>query len=75
VPFIRIKYVKGRAYRYLVEGVREDGKVRQRVVAYLGTHETVQAAYNYWSGQVKGAADVEGKKHAREMVKKLQPYL
>jgi hypothetical protein len=40
VPFIRVKFIKGREYRYLVEGVRGGGKVRQRVIAYLGEHET-----------------------------------
>lgn len=75
MPFIRVKYIKGQAYRYLVEGVREGGKVRQRVIAYLGTHETVQAAFDYWSGQVKGAKDAEGRQHARAMVAKLKPHL
>jgi hypothetical protein len=75
VPFIRVKYIKGREYRYLVEGVREHGKVRQRVIVYLGEHETVQAAYDYWRGQVKGAKDVDAKQHARDMVAKLKPYL
>jgi hypothetical protein len=75
VPFIRVKFIKGREYRYLVEGVRVDGKVRQRVIAYLGEHETVQAAYDYWRGQMKGAKDADAKQHAREMVSKLKPYL
>jgi len=30
-------------YHYLVEGYREGGKVKQRVLAYLGEHETVES--------------------------------
>lgn len=36
MAFIRIKMVKGRPYSYLVENYREGGKVRQRVLKYLG---------------------------------------
>lgn len=75
MPFIRSKVVKGRTYFYLVEGVREGGKVRQRVIAYLGEFETVRSAHRYWAAQVKGAEDAAARRHAREMVKKLEPYL
>lgn len=34
--FIRSKKIKGKEYFYLVESVREGGKVRQRIVRYLG---------------------------------------
>jgi hypothetical protein len=34
--FVRVKKVRGRRYAYLVEGVREGARVRQRVVCYLG---------------------------------------
>jgi len=36
MSYERIKIVKGREYRYLVRGIRENGKVKQRVVKYLG---------------------------------------
>lgn len=36
MAFIRIKMVKGKPYSYLVENYREGGKVRQRVLKYLG---------------------------------------
>lgn len=74
MPFIRTKIVKGQTYYYLVEGVRVDGKVRQRVIAYLGEFETVRSALAYWTAQVKGAEDAAGRKHAREMVAKLKPH-
>lgn len=36
MTYERIKIVKGREYKYLVKGIRENGKVKQRVVKYLG---------------------------------------
>ncbi len=40
MPFIRIKWIpsgKGtRPYKYLVRNYREDGKVKQEIVKYLG---------------------------------------
>jgi hypothetical protein len=42
--FVRTKKVNGREYRQLVENVRIEGKHRQRVVAHLGAHETVEDA-------------------------------
>lgn len=34
--FIRVKKFDKREYYYLVEGYREGGKVKQRVIKYLG---------------------------------------
>ena len=34
--FIRKKIIKGQTYYYLVESYREGGKVKQRVIKYLG---------------------------------------
>jgi hypothetical protein len=34
--FVRVKSIRGRRYAYLVEGVRVDGRVRQRTLRYLG---------------------------------------
>jgi hypothetical protein len=46
--YVRYKIIKGHLYYYLVKGVREGGKVRQKVVKYLGKHPgaygTVRAA-------------------------------
>ncbi|MDJ0903385.1 MAG: Uma2 family endonuclease [Xenococcus sp. MO_188.B8] len=39
MAFVRTKTVKGRKYRYLVENYREKGKVRQRIIEYLGAVE------------------------------------
>ena len=67
--------MKGIRYFYLVEGCRVDGKVRQRVVCYLGEHKTVKAALEHWRELAKAGKDVAERKHAREMVAKLKPYL
>jgi hypothetical protein len=48
--FIRKKTVAGKTYHYLVKSVRVDGKVKQQVLAYLGTHDTVESAYRAASG-------------------------
>jgi hypothetical protein len=34
--FVRVKSIGGRRYAYLVEGVREGGRVRQKTLCYLG---------------------------------------
>jgi DNA (cytosine-5)-methyltransferase 1 len=36
MPYLRHKTIKGKTYRYLVEGYRERDKVRQRTLQYLG---------------------------------------
>ena len=75
MPFIRTKTIKGIEYYYLVESVRVDGKPRQRVIAYLGEHSTVKAAFRYWQEQVSAGPDATARKHAREMLKRLKAYL
>ncbi len=40
MSFERIKKIKGKKYRYLVENVRIDGKVKQKVLEYRGKVET-----------------------------------
>jgi hypothetical protein len=62
----------GKVYRYLCECHWIDGKPRQKVVAYLGAHKTVKAAYAHWQRESKK----KGRKtYASKMMKKLQPYL
>lgn len=75
MSFIRTKRIKGILYYYLVENYREDGKVRQRVLAYLGQFDTVADAHEHWLMQLKAEKDADEKQHAREMVKKLKRYL
>jgi len=37
MSFIRAKTVRGKSYYYLVESIREGGKVRQKIIQYFGT--------------------------------------
>jgi hypothetical protein len=41
MAFIRRKKVKGKTYYYIVESYKEKGRVKQRVLLYLGTAESV----------------------------------
>jgi len=75
MAYVRTKRIKGIEYRYLVEGVREGGKVKQRVIAYLGQHQTVKAAYRYWSLTLQKAETTSERSEAKSMIKKLEPYL
>src|SRR5215210_4796839 len=53
MAYVRKKKIRGEngktyTYHQLVRGYREDGKVKQEVVAHLGRHETPGAALTYW---------------------------
>jgi len=48
VAFIRKKHIKGHAYYYLVEGRVVNGKIRQKVIRYLGNPETILERYAFW---------------------------
>lgn len=39
--FLRTKKVKGRNYYYIVEAFRDAGKIKQRVLMYIGTVESM----------------------------------
>lgn len=40
--YLRAKKIKGKNYYYVVEGTRDsDGKVKQKVIKYLGTVENI----------------------------------
>ena len=42
MAYIRTKKIKGKNYYYIVEGKRnEEGKVKQKVIKYLGTIENI----------------------------------
>ena len=49
--------------------------MRQRVVAYLGTHKSVKAAHAYWVQEASKQQDKAAKQHARQMAKTLKQYL
>jgi hypothetical protein len=72
VAYVRKKKIGDVYYFYLVEGSRVDGKVRQHVVAYLGKHETVGAAYLHW---VRESRKPGRKQFATKMMKQLEPFI
>lgn len=39
--FLRTKNVKGKNYYYIVEAFRDAGKIKQRVLFYIGTIESM----------------------------------
>ena len=39
--FLQTKNVKGRNYYYIVEAFRDAGKIKQRVLLYIGTVESM----------------------------------
>ena len=47
--FIRAKKIKGKNYYYAVEGKRdEDGKVKQKVIKYLGNVDNILEKFKFW---------------------------
>ena len=43
--FIRKKKIGGKVYHYLVKSVRVGDRVQQKVLAYLGEHDNLEAAW------------------------------
>ena len=41
MAFIRRKKIKGKTYYYVVESYKEKGRVKQRVVYYIGSTENL----------------------------------
>ena len=47
--YLRAKTIKGKNYYYAVEGKRDkDGKVKQKVIKYLGNVENVIKKFEFW---------------------------
>jgi len=59
MAFIRTKKIKGILYRYRVESVRKAGRVRQRVLAYLGRASAKPAASKKSKATKKKAGSAE----------------
>lgn len=68
MAYVRKKRLKGHDYYYLVESYRRNGKVRTRMIKYLGTSPDVPQEYQHlvglrrrtqsllWDPQAVGAA-------------------
>ena len=49
MAYIRKKKVKGYTYYYVVEGRYDDkGRVKQKVLKYIGTIENLIEKFNFW---------------------------
>ena len=49
MAFIRKKKVKGYTYYYIVKGVHtRKGKLKQKVLRYLGTVENILKKFDFW---------------------------
>lgn len=53
MAFIRTKQKKESVYYYVVENVRESGKVRQKVIAYLGKCSTIDDAISFLTKHIE----------------------
>ncbi len=77
MAYVREKKVPGKdgkSYRYyqLVEGVRVDGKVRQRVIKHLGKHDSKAAAIQAAGLSPPAVVPKEEPKAAPKYIKKLR---
>ncbi len=48
MAYIRKKKIKGNIYYYAVEGKYENNKIKQKVIRYLGTIETILDKFKFW---------------------------
>ena len=47
--YLRVKKINGKNYYYAVEGSRDDnGKVKQKVIRYLGNVENILEKFKFW---------------------------
>ena len=46
MAFLRTKKIKNKNYYYIVEAFREAGKIKQKVIMYVGTVETMLKKLN-----------------------------
>jgi hypothetical protein len=52
MAYVRTKKTRGREYYQLVEGRRENGKVRQKVLVHLGDCPSVSVALRRWPARI-----------------------
>lgn len=48
MAYIRKKKIKGYTYYYVVKGVYSKGKLKQKIVKYLGTVENILRKFKFW---------------------------
>lgn len=54
MAYIRAKKIKGKSYYYVVEGkLDKRGKVKQKVILYLGNVKHILEVFNYYNSKKK----------------------
>ena len=49
MTYLRTKKIRGKNYYYVVEGNRDpEGKVKQKVIRYLGNVESILERFDFW---------------------------
>jgi len=49
MTYVRPKKIKGQTYYYVVEGKKDiDGKVKQKVIRYLGNPQHILEVFSFW---------------------------
>jgi hypothetical protein len=51
MTYIRSKKIKGKTYYYIVEGKLVKGKVKQKVILYLGNIENILKVFDFYKKQ------------------------
>jgi len=51
--YLRAKKVKGKTYYYLVEYSKVNGKIKQKIVAYLGNAEKIFEMFEFYEKHKK----------------------
>ena len=51
--YVRAKKIKGKIYYYLVEGKLVEGKVKQKVVMYLGNAMHIREVFEFYNKRRK----------------------
>ena len=74
MAYVRAKRIhrndKTYTYYQVVRGYREDGTVKQEVLAHLGPHETPEAALAYWQQRAKWHRDqARNYQHAAQYIR------
>ena len=53
MTYIRNKKIKGKIYYYIVEGKLIKGKVKQKVLLYLGNIDNIIRVFNFYNALIK----------------------
>lgn len=46
--YLRKKKIKGKTYYYVVESIRENERIKQKTIKYLGSVENILKVFKFW---------------------------